>query len=207
MIEEPQVFHQISSYIIPEDFTGENYRKVAELLYQQYEEGEANPARILDHFTEGRGSTGRQPPCSTPGSGELTTPEEREKALKETMVRVKAHSIGEAAARLDPTDIRGLQRLMEASGSCRTLRNCIFLLIRDKYNQAMEDGNYMEENMAKFEEKLKELVALGKKKKSVLELQEINDFLLRHGTYLRADGEGVRLSGGQQCGRAPDRCG
>ena len=42
---------------------------------------------------------------------ELTTPEEREKALKETMVRVKAHSIGEAAARLDPTDIRGLQRL------------------------------------------------------------------------------------------------
>ena len=34
----------------------------------------------------------------------------------------------------------------------------------------------MEENMAKFLEKLKELVALGKKKKSVLELQEINDF-------------------------------
>ncbi len=38
----------------------------------------------------------------------------------------------------------------------------------------------MEENenetTAKFEEKLKELVALGKKKKSILELQEINDF-------------------------------
>ena len=34
----------------------------------------------------------------------------------------------------------------------------------------------MEENMAKFLEKLKELVALGKKKKSALELQEINDF-------------------------------
>ena len=34
----------------------------------------------------------------------------------------------------------------------------------------------MEENVAKFEEKLKELVALGKKKKSILELQEINDF-------------------------------
>ncbi len=32
------------------------------------------------------------------------------------------------------------------------------------------------ENTAKFEEKLKELVALGKKKKSILELQEINDF-------------------------------
>ena len=34
----------------------------------------------------------------------------------------------------------------------------------------------MEENMVKFEEKLKELVKLGKKKKSVLEIQEINDY-------------------------------
>ncbi|HJB86470.1 RNA polymerase sigma factor RpoD [Mordavella massiliensis] len=34
----------------------------------------------------------------------------------------------------------------------------------------------MEENIKKFEEKLKELVALGKKKKSILEIQEINDF-------------------------------
>ena len=34
----------------------------------------------------------------------------------------------------------------------------------------------MEENAQKFLERLKELVALGKKKKSILEIQEINDF-------------------------------
>ncbi|MDE7037687.1 MAG: sigma-70 family RNA polymerase sigma factor, partial [Lachnospiraceae bacterium] len=34
----------------------------------------------------------------------------------------------------------------------------------------------MEENIVKFEEKLKDLIALGKKKKSILEVQEINDF-------------------------------
>ena len=34
----------------------------------------------------------------------------------------------------------------------------------------------MEENIVKFQEKLRNLVALGKKKKSILELQEINDF-------------------------------
>ena len=34
----------------------------------------------------------------------------------------------------------------------------------------------MEENIVKFQEKLKNLVTLGKKKKSILELQEINDF-------------------------------
>lgn len=120
MIEEPQVFHQISSYIIPEDFTGEIYRKVAELLYQQYEEGEANPARILDHFTEEEEHREAASLFHTK-IRELTTPEEREKALKETVVRVKAHSIGEAAARLDPTDIRGLQRLMEAKRQLQDL--------------------------------------------------------------------------------------
>ena len=35
----------------------------------------------------------------------------------------------------------------------------------------------MEENIVKFEDKLKELVALAKKKKNVLEIQEINDAL------------------------------
>lgn len=120
MIEDRQVFHQISSYIIPEDFTGEIYRKVAELLYQQYEEGEANPARILDHFTEEEEHREAASLFHT-RIRELTTPEEREKALKETVVRVKAHSIGEAAARLDPTDIRGLQRLMEVKRQLQDL--------------------------------------------------------------------------------------
>ena len=35
----------------------------------------------------------------------------------------------------------------------------------------------MDENIVKFQEKLRELVSLGKKKKGILEIQEINDFL------------------------------
>ena len=34
----------------------------------------------------------------------------------------------------------------------------------------------MEENTQKFLERMNELVALGKKKKSILDVQEINDF-------------------------------
>ena len=40
----------------------------------------------------------------------------------------------------------------------------------------MEGRTNMEENVAKFSEKLKELLAMAKKKKNVLEYQEINDF-------------------------------
>ena len=39
----------------------------------------------------------------------------------------------------------------------------------------MEDGHHMEEQAMKFEEKLKNLVAIGKKKKNTLEIQEINE--------------------------------
>ena len=39
----------------------------------------------------------------------------------------------------------------------------------------MEDGYYMEEQAIKFEEKLKTLVNMGRKKKNTLEIQEIND--------------------------------
>src|SRR5699024_12044186 len=39
----------------------------------------------------------------------------------------------------------------------------------------MKDG-HMEENTQKFLERMNELVALGKKKKSILDVQEINDF-------------------------------
>ena len=34
----------------------------------------------------------------------------------------------------------------------------------------------MDENIVKFQEKLRELVSLGKKKKGILEIHEINDF-------------------------------
>ena len=40
----------------------------------------------------------------------------------------------------------------------------------------------MEENVAKFSEKLKELLAMAKKKKNVLEYQEISDFFSGYGT-------------------------
>ena len=40
----------------------------------------------------------------------------------------------------------------------------------------MEGRTSMEENMVKFSEKLKELLSIAKKKKNVLEYQEISDF-------------------------------
>lgn len=112
MTEGEAVFRQIQKYISPADFTEELYRTVAELLYRQYEEGDISPARILNHFTDEEEHR-RAAEVFHTKIRELTTAKEQEKALKETICRVKEHSIEEALRKLEPADIAGLQRLME----------------------------------------------------------------------------------------------
>lgn len=120
MIEDESVFYQIQNYVAPEDFTGELYQKVAKLLYEQYERQKVNPAQIMNHFTEEEEHREAASLFHTK-IRELTTADEREKALKETIIRVKSHSIDEKAAHLEPTDIQGLQRLMEAKRQLQDL--------------------------------------------------------------------------------------
>lgn len=120
LIEDEGIFNQIRRYITPDDFTGELYKKVAALLYEQYEEKDVNPARIMNHFTD---EEERREVASLFHTKirELTTISEQEKALKETIIRVKGHSIDTAAKNLAPTDIAGLQRLMEAKRELQDL--------------------------------------------------------------------------------------
>lgn len=120
MIEDINVFSQVKSYIRPEDFTGTLYKEVASLLYEQYEQGELNPARILNHFTDEEEHREAASLFHTK-IRELTTKEEQEKALKETVIRVKNHSINEAGRALESTDLKGLQRLMEAKRDLQKL--------------------------------------------------------------------------------------
>ena len=45
---------------------------------------------------------------------ELTTKEEQEKALKETIIKVKDASLEQKMRELPPTDLAGFQRMMKA---------------------------------------------------------------------------------------------
>jgi len=100
LIEDEGIFNQIRRYITPDDFTGELYKKVAALLYEQYEEKDVNPARIMNHFTDEEEHREVASLFHTK-IRELTTISEQEKALKETIIRVKGHSIDTAAKNLD----------------------------------------------------------------------------------------------------------
>ena len=120
LIEDENIFSQICKYISPEDFTGDIYRTVASILYEQHEKQQVNPAQIMNHFTDEEEHREVASLFHTKIK-ELTTLGEQEKALKETIIRVKNHSIEEAARNLAPTDIAGLQRLMEAKRQLQDL--------------------------------------------------------------------------------------
>ena len=120
LIEDEGIFRQIKKYITPEDFSEGLYRTVAHLLYEQYEAGEANPAKIMNSFTN-EDEHREVASLFHTKIKELSTLREQEKALKETIIRVKNHSIDMATRNLDPTDIAGLQRLMNAKRELQDL--------------------------------------------------------------------------------------
>lgn len=113
LIEHNGLYQKIKKYITPEDFTEEIYHRVADLLFAQFEEtGNANPAQIINCFQE------EEEQKAVAGLfnariQQLETQDEMEKALKETIIRVKQNSMKYHSEHLPPTDMAGLMKLVE----------------------------------------------------------------------------------------------
>ena len=114
LVDRPQLYEQVRHEVAPEDFTEELYRKVAVLLYEQYEKGSANPAQIISTFAdeeEQRTVAGlfhaRLP--------ELTSPQEQEKALRDVIARIKRDSLEAKKQKVDVTSLEDMQRFIEAA--------------------------------------------------------------------------------------------
>ena len=121
LIEEPELFEQVSPYLGPEDFTEELYRTAAKIVFSQYREGKISPAGIISMFAE------EEQQREIAGLfharlKEVTTPAEKEKALWETVVRLKENSINARSKQLEPTDMEGLQKLIADKKELERLR-------------------------------------------------------------------------------------
>lgn len=111
LIEEEKLFSIIKPYISPADFTEEIYKKTARILFEQYETGVVNPAKIVSMFTDEEQQREIASLFHTKIS-EIETKQDREKALKDTIVRIKQNSIAYRSRNLEPTDMAGLQKLV-----------------------------------------------------------------------------------------------
>ncbi len=112
MVTYPQVFDKAAAYLCPDDFVIPLYREVAEMLFRQKQEGEVNPARLLNSFQDSEEQ--REVASLFNADIHLETPKEQEQAFADTLLRIKSESLAEKNRKWDPSDISGLQELVRA---------------------------------------------------------------------------------------------
>ena len=108
----PAMFDTIAGYITPADFITPLYHKVAELVFAQHEEGEVNPAKLLNQFVDSEEQ--KEVTSLFHATLHLERKEDARRALLETVCRMKRDSIAWQSDHLLPTDLEGLQKIVEA---------------------------------------------------------------------------------------------
>ncbi len=121
LIEDTRLFDVIRGLINPEDFTEGLYHEVARMLFEQYEtEKKVNPAKIISYF-EDEEEQKEIAALFNASIHEVETKSDMEKAIKETIIRIKTNSINMRSKNLDPTDMAGLMKIVEDKRSLEKL--------------------------------------------------------------------------------------
>ena len=112
LVTYPNIFDKVAQYLTPEDFIVPLYREVAQMLFQQREEGQVNPARLLNSFTDSEEQ--REVASLFNATIHLENQQEQDQAFADTLLRIKAESLAERNRNWDPTDMAGLQQIVKA---------------------------------------------------------------------------------------------
>lgn len=112
LVTYPGIFEETEKYLSPSDFVVPLYRQVAEMLFAQRKEGEVNPARLLNSFTDSEEQ--REVASLFNATIHLETPEEQNRAFLDALLRIKGESLAEKNKNWDPTDMQALQELIQA---------------------------------------------------------------------------------------------
>jgi len=112
LVTYPKIFDKVAQYLTPEDFVVPLYREVAQMLFQQREEGEINPARLLNSFPDSEEQ--REVASLFNATIHLETQQEQDQAFADTLLRIKQESLVEKNRNWDPSDLQGLQKLVKA---------------------------------------------------------------------------------------------
>ena len=116
---EPELFPKIHPYVSEEDFTDTLYQEVALMVFQQLEKGEINPGGILNHFINDEEQYKSVAAIFHTTLEDVSTREEREKAISDIVRRIKADSLEQAGRSIN--DLNALQRLLKQQADLKDL--------------------------------------------------------------------------------------
>lgn len=112
LVTYPGIFDKVAQYLTPEDFVVPLYREVAQMMFRQREEGDVNPARLLNSFPDSEEQ--REVASLFNATIHLENQQEQDRAFADTLLRIKQESLAEKNRNWDPTDLQGLQELVKA---------------------------------------------------------------------------------------------
>ena len=121
LIEDPRLFGKVEKLITADDVTEELYHRVAQELFAQYDRDKnVNPAQIISLFQEEEEQK-EVAGLFNARIHEVETKNDMEKALKETIIRIKQNSIDYRTKHADPTDLNALMKVVEDKRSLEKL--------------------------------------------------------------------------------------
>ena len=119
LVSEPEIFPKISPYIREEDFTDPLYQRVAVMVFDQLQNGRVNPGGILNHFINMEEEYRSVAAIFNTTLQDVSTKEEREKAVSDIVRKVKMNSLEQAGRQV--SDLNALQQLLKQQARLRTL--------------------------------------------------------------------------------------
>ena len=120
MISDDALFEEISKHVELRDFTNELYRTVVEMLYQQKAQGRLKPAEIMSHFADSE-NQGEVASLFHTELKQIEKKEELEKALTETIIKVKEHSYNVQIDEMDKNDLIAWQKILQEKSKLQRL--------------------------------------------------------------------------------------
>ncbi len=118
LIEEPKLYAPVAKYVKPEDFTEELYYKVALILFDQFEKGGPNPAKIISSFTDEESHKEVARLFNTELTGDLDV-KEKNNALDDIVKRIVKNSLDVKSKNVK--DFGELQQIVDKQNEVNTL--------------------------------------------------------------------------------------
>jgi DNA primase len=119
LTNDTRLFEKVKGIISPEDFKEELYHQVASMLFSQYNsQHTVMPAKIINYF-ESKEEQNEVASLFSTSIGKDLTLLEKEKALNETVLRIKKYSLDYSSKHV--TDINQLQNIIKEQGNLQKL--------------------------------------------------------------------------------------
>ena len=129
LIEDTRLFETIKGLVDASDFTEELYHKAACEVFQQFEkDGTVNPAKIVSLF-DNEEEQAEIAALFNASIHEVESKADMEKAVKETVIRIKQNSIRVQSQNMDPTDLNGMMKTIEQKRALEKLEKMNFHIV------------------------------------------------------------------------------